>query len=1164
MSQEQPLDLSITLTKPLPGSQLGAIATLDIRCDILGVLHTGDQLDDPLKPNERNELQWYLEEYWKWPYEGFAARGRKVEQLLAEIGKRFYRAVFRSADARDIVQAWRLHPSTKRQISIVSDIPQILSLPWELLHDGQGFLVLRTRHPVSIVRRLPLSQLAAFPVSFAPPLRILLVTARPRGTGFVNPRSIARELLDEVQNQIEAGTIELEFLRPPTLSALRHRLGDLKRPSIHIFHFDGHGTFAPDGLPLDELRLHGGSQGMLAFEDDEGKLELVKAEDVGQVLQHSGVRLAVITACQSAMSTSDDAFSSVAARLIQGGLDAVVAMSASVLVVSAARYAETFYRGIANSLPVPIAHERARQALYDNPRRHVHRRHRSEEGRPVELRDWWLPYFFQQRPLTLRSNQRTRRSKKQLPDALIPRFNESMPQAPRYGFSGRAYELLQVERYLLHRKLVIIHGFGGVGKTTFARETADWLTRTKMYSRACFISFEHGGDATMLLSTLGHFLDIYDGSYDPNDTTTALARLGPILKERSLLVIADNIESILPTGEAPLESERRTQLWDVMLALLNLGVGVILTSRGVAFNDGKLAPGRQVSYLALEGLQPDDAYELANNILIDLDIDRSRIPYAALQDLLKQLDYHPLAIQLVLPTLQKSSIAKIQSDFGVLLDSFIDDKTTGRNRSLLASLAYSLRELSEEQRALLSRLILFEGGAFEHNLLEITQIPENEWINLCSTLEQSALLTEERVIAAWDLLQAPSSRATQSLERTLEAFRNQTFVAFLRFHPILVPYLRSLHDINGDKELHQRYGFIYRTMAASWSYYSGVRSVQAAMWWELPNMRHAMESLVRDGEIYVAADLADSLALFLSDFGLVRERDALWKRFDEITGTASKGVDGVLTPIERYREQALIEEEIQKGNIKVALERTRNLLRRIEALPEGSSEGYGSSVHVAALYNLARCLLLNEQADAAEEYLHKALTITPALLNKKRFDGKTSDEAINLHASLLNCLIWALTKKGAYFKHAAMLDQAEETFNQAEKVFQDLIEFHSKTIVVHVSVLNEAKANLATLALARGDTIRAQKLYTKLLDDLDDPYRRAVIWYHLGLIADEQSDWSKAVDCFRESLTLSEQTNQHFLIARVCEALAEVALQEGRHEEAKIWHQRSLSARSEE
>jgi CHAT domain-containing protein len=173
---------------------------------------------------------------------------------------------------------------------------------------------------------------------------VLLVTARPDDAGFIDQRAIAKELLDEVQAQVAEGRLEVELLRPPTLEALQQRLRDNKRP-VHILHFDGHGTF--DGDPAAQpgpLLSGGGQQGQLAFEDADGRMDLVAADTLANVLQAAGVRLAVLTACQSAVGAADDAFSSVAGRLIRGGVDAVVAMGASVLVVAAARYVEAFYR----------------------------------------------------------------------------------------------------------------------------------------------------------------------------------------------------------------------------------------------------------------------------------------------------------------------------------------------------------------------------------------------------------------------------------------------------------------------------------------------------------------------------------------------------------------------------------------------------------------------------------------------------------------------------------------------------------------------------------------------------------------------------------------------------------------------------------------------------
>ena len=260
------LDLSITLTPPPAGSPPEAIASVLLRYEALGMAHSGDLLSNPVTTQERDSLRWYLEEYWQWPYYEFAERSARDRGPTAGIGKRLYQMVFGSPEAVSILQAWRLQPGGQRQISIISKIAPVLSLPWELLHDEQGFLALRTRQPISIVRRLPQGELAAFPTPFEPPLRILLVTARPEDAGFIDPRGVARELLDEVHEQITMGTIALEFLRPPTLTALRNRLKDTTKP-VHILHFDGHGVFANQMASQDGLSQSGGAQGMLAFED---------------------------------------------------------------------------------------------------------------------------------------------------------------------------------------------------------------------------------------------------------------------------------------------------------------------------------------------------------------------------------------------------------------------------------------------------------------------------------------------------------------------------------------------------------------------------------------------------------------------------------------------------------------------------------------------------------------------------------------------------------------------------------------------------------------------------------------------------------------------------------------------------------------------------------
>ncbi len=1049
------------------------------------------------------------------------SRGKKIEALLPELGKRLYHTVFGSAGAVSVLQAWRLQPlppGVQRQVSIASEIPRALSLPWELLHDEQGFLVLRTRNPVSLIRRLPQHELGGFQTSFEPPLRILMITARPDDAGFIDPRSTARELLDEVQGQVEAGAIALEFLRPPTLRALRARLRNPKLPEVQVLHFDGHGVFGEKQDRQGKAQSGGKPQGMLAFEDDEGKLDLVEANDVAQVLQDSGVRLAVLDACQSALGAAGDAFSSVATRLIQGGVDAVVAMSASLLVASSTLFFEAFYRELVAGTPAPIAQERARQSLHDDPRRHLLSRRRDEEAQPVELRDWWLPHYYQQRPLVLQATRKPKSKAKKQPAAALPsRLNTDMPPEPRYGFSGRSRELLQVERHLLRGKLVVMYGFGGVGKTALVREAADWLTRTGMYAGACFVSFEHGGDAATLLSALGTYLGVYDGHYNPNDRAAALARLKPALKEKPTLVIADNLESILPGGEAPVEAAVRTQLWDALLELAKLGAGVLLTTRDTNFGDGRLSPGKQVAHLALGGLYAEDAYTLASRLLVDLQINRARAPYADLRDLLQHLDHHPLAIQLVLPALRTISLATIHADFANLLPNFKDDTATGRNRSLLASLDYSLQRLSEEQRELLPRLALFEGGASEARLLAITEIPESEWGTLRQALEQAALLTAEHI-------------------------HDNVSVPFLRFHPVLAPYLRSQPGA-GDAALRERYTQRYYGLA-DYLYNEDARNpqpVRALVRKELPNLRRVLDLLLEGGELDAASDMAESIAKFLNNFGLLRECDELRQWVEKAVAAKGTQKGGVLTQAEWLRETGLGEDEFRKGNLRAAYDRFTKLLARMEALSKGTPLGRGSYKHCLTLAGLARCLRANGQPAAAEGRLREALNVINALIGQQPENQQLKRE----RGGLLTDLGDALCDQGKY-------SQTREAYEDALNVAEQQGDSRQQGVVLE---------QLGTLARKQHDYAEARLRYTTALDlsyILDEPTMEATIWHLLGSTALEQQELAEAERCYRESLMINERLGNTAVAIMTCNQLAIVARNSGRPDEAEGWYKRAL------
>lgn len=1119
------LDLVITLEKVGEGAPQGSLAKFKVSCPKLGLeMKEGVWLEELLTAPERAQLRWYLEEYWKWPYEEFAERGKKVEGLLPQIGERLYNRVLKHPEAVLIVMYWESatgengkREDYQRQISLVGEVPEALSLPWELLRDGLGYLALRARGPISIVRRLPVSQMAQ--VSFEPPLRVLLVTARPEKAGFVDPRSVARELLDEVQGQIEQGALMVEFLRPPTLKALQGRLSDENLPPVQVVHFDGHGTF---DAPVDrEGKIKGtGKVGQLAFEDEKGELDLVIAERLGQILSSSGVKLVVLTACQSAMGSGQDAFSSVAGQLIKSGVDGVVAMSTVVLVASATKYAEAFYRELAKGLAVGVAQEKTRLALYTEPKRHIERRKLEEEGQPVELQDWWLPHFYQQRALTLlrKGTKKPRKAKGQAQSQPKgERLNAEMPGEPRYKFGGRALELLRMERWLLGQKLVVVHGFGGVGKTALAREAADWLTRTGMFEGACLVRFEEGGNAATLLAELGRFLGIYDASFDPAKTGEALGKVKQALGKRPTLVVADNVESILPGGEAVISGEERAGLWEVLRGIAGAkGGGALVTSRSAAFGDGQMAPGQGVAHLALGGLWAEDAYSLAVRVLEGRGIDRKRAPYEEMKELLKELDHHPLAIQLVVPQVGEVSIRQIRAEFGKLLPKFKDDTETGRNWSLLASLEYSLRRLGEGERQWLERLAVFEGGANEDDLLAVTEIPEAEWGRLRPALEQAALLSAEKV-ANWT---AP----------------------FLHFHPVLGPYLRGQREIEG--ELARRYAERYARLAR-YLYNEDNRNalaVRALVRRELPNLRRGLGWWIEQGEGERAAEMADQLAKFLNNFGLRRELEEWRRRVDKLVkGKAGAG----LSRAEYLREAGLGQDEYNRGQVGEAYARFEPLLGRIEAGAEGTARGRGSYEHSLILMWLGSCLQMGGQSGRAERRLREALAVIVGLLRKEP-ENKGN---IRQRGALLVKLGDTLRDQGRY-------GEARQAYEESLKVMEQLADLRSQGALL---------AQLGSVALLERKYGEAHARYAAALtffQGLAEPNTEGVVWHQLGIVAQEQKEWEEAERCYRESLAIEERLGDRMGAAQTCNQLAMVAQGSGSPEEAERWYRRALDSAS--
>ena len=177
-------------------------------------------------------------------------------------GQLLHGAALPRVHTENVMKAWaRIDDDVDRRFSVYvdatleADAPEadeavarevgtlLLGLPWELLHDGEGFLFQGAR-PTRVRRRLPNTRVLDAPV-VATPIRILLVSPRPEdeACGYIDYRSSALPLVEAMEEL--GGFVRIQVLSPPTLPALREELDRARRSRepYHVVHFDGHGVY---------------------------------------------------------------------------------------------------------------------------------------------------------------------------------------------------------------------------------------------------------------------------------------------------------------------------------------------------------------------------------------------------------------------------------------------------------------------------------------------------------------------------------------------------------------------------------------------------------------------------------------------------------------------------------------------------------------------------------------------------------------------------------------------------------------------------------------------------------------------------------------------------------------------------------------------------------
>ncbi|RZM81817.1 tetratricopeptide repeat protein [Leptolyngbya iicbica] len=1047
----------------------------------------------PLGPVELEEIRWYIEKYYQWPTGVFKQRAIKTEEQLPQWGQALYQAATLAESAREPLAEWRRTTGSRRfSVQVDGDPPEgtpddaaarfreaandLLTLPWEILHDGDGYLS-QGANGVRVRRRLP-NRKRTETLQADLPIRVLLISPRPEvdgdghPVGYIDHRISARALVQAVDT-LGSDLVKVDLLSPPTFPAMKAALKQARAANdpYEIVHFDGHGVY--------DRRV---GLGALCFEDprDSDKLgqrllKLIHAPELAAELQHYGVPLIFLEACQTAQAT-DDPMASVAARLLEEGVGSVVAMSHSVLVETARRFVEPFYRTLAEGKRVGDAMLAGQEELYGDPERG-----KIMGAGNLELQDWFVPVLYQDEAdsqlFTVTVGEAAARLARERRQIQLGQ----LPPEPEHHFVGRSRQLLRLERLLQQEPYAVIRGSGGLGKTALAVELARWLVQSGRFQRAAFVSVEPQNvqDVKGVLDIIGRQLvPKYLVAQYGDDLTAALQPIERALRDFSTVIVLDNLESVLPDaqGQNPAGVADVTELLALCQKLLAADprCRLLFTSREPL--PAPFAQPRKCT-VTLDRLTKEDAIQLVEQVMAQHGweppaTDNATTP-AEITELVETVNRHPRALVLLAREV-RTGVALTTQRLTQLMEKLEAENPGDRENSLYASVELSLRRLPEEAQERVKRLAVVHGGG---NLILLRLVMGVE-------------VEEAEAIAA----------------RLIEVgIAEQQEYTYLRLDPALPAYLKSQQSPEQISELKTSWGiatmqfvyFLRNNILGG----NNILASRLALF-ELPNLMALLEWLEQqvaldnsmiEKSIFIAGvieQLTTSLGQTKALAQAVRFREHIAKFSSEWGYTLFEN------------ERSLIERLLQKGELQSAYEKAQALLAKSKVIGPTAYKGADESIAMAH-YLLGMVLLEAGRADSALELFVETQRLYE--LSSER------DNHQMIYVSL--------TEQATCLMQLGKLEQAQKIYETAIKQASKRNSFHDVAV---------CRLNLSTLLRRQGkhsEAIESLEVALKIYEKLRMPAKIALACHQIGIAYQGAGKYPEAETAYRKALKIWTQTN---------------------------------------
>ena len=1052
-------------------------------------------------------------------------KSQPEEKIHTEFGKMLYHTVFsgelgeyfnkRSSEAQDNNHGFRI------SLRFADNIPEIAALPWEYLHNGEDFLVGRRN---ILLSRLPpeVKKTETQPLNSV--LRMLVIISGPDDPR-VSPLNTEKEqeiILEAVDKLQRDNKIKVDFTEDATFENVQ---GYLNEKEYHIVHFTGHGTLR-DG------------KGYLVFETEDRKVRLIDNKRLADLFSDMGIRLVVLSSCESARGSNKEAFGDLASMLSKRRIPAVIAMQYSVLDDVAIKFAYTFYSTIASGKPIDLALKEARIMMKD-----------SEKSNGL---DFATPVLY-------------------LSDCNCVRVGDIKPEPAEFankpmmlpdlqvmkkGFIARKKELRLLEKGFKSdiKRAAIIHGFGGMGKTVLATRLALKMNEyfDGIFGMRC-IPTTRPED---ILNKINNFL-MMKRIFNLNQILTQpalleikTALLVNILNQLRFLIILDNFEDCLDEDRKDIENPELKAFIQQLLNDTYTGTKFIITTR-YDFDplEGRLPEG--IEHISLPELHFPQTNWLMNNYkeLADLEIPEKR-------QIFDVIGGHPWTV---------GQFAKLVSVQGV--DSLILDlKPLKKELIEFTLLDKSFSKLNADAKKLLLFASIYE---------EAIPVEALSWIVGDDEEANPSILEPLQKLIQWGLI-------SKEQEYDEIVYNEHTIVRDFSHE--------KLEEEGFDKKkLLLRAARYYENLVSQtgslWDYLKARTCYFQAEDWESANdiVENTVNHLIRWGHIELTMNLLyESIETTSGDtqinaefilatvFQRLGDVNTAFKIYNNVKykceeGGNKRGVAGTLhqlgmihqgqgnykEAVELYNQSLKIEEELGnksgiaqtlhqignvhylQGNYKEAVELYNQSLKIKEEL--GNKSGIAQTLHQLGMIhqgqgNYKEAVELYNQSLKIEEELGNKRGVAGTLhqLGMIHEDQGNYEEAVELYNQSLKIeeelgnksgIAQTLHQIGNVHYLQGNYEEAVELYNQSLKTFEELGD---------KSGIAQTLGQIGNVHYLQGNYEEAVNLYNqslKTFEELGDKSGIAITLHQIGMIHEENEEYALSLKNYLVAFSIFEELN---------------------------------------